>query len=99
MPGFFVDSKYKRAYKFLEWTTKIIYTNVACRNVGMIGLVNESEKGNNSNTNSMRKNYYPTIWRHIRAQEDSLNVTSSIRLRIQMMTSAVFLRSRWSFWH
>lgn len=63
----------------------------------MIELVNEPEKGNNSDTDSMRKNYYPTAWKRIRAREDSLNITASDRLHIQMMVSAVSLLLGWFF--
>lgn len=84
-PGFYVDYQYERAYKFLEWMTHIIHTNRNYRNVGMLEVVNEPQQGGNSNTDSMRRTYYPTAWKRIRAAEDALKISQNNRLHIQMM--------------
>ena len=84
-PGFYVDYQYERAYKFLEWMTKIIHTNNKYRNVGMLEIVNQPERSQNSDTNSMRQQYYPTAWQRIRAAEDALEIEGQDRLHIQMM--------------
>ncbi|KAL9593774.1 MAG: hypothetical protein Q9179_005702 [Wetmoreana sp. 5 TL-2023] len=88
-PGFYVDYQYERAYKFLEWMTKIIHTNYNYRNVGMLEVVNEPLQGSNSNTDSLRRNFYPTAWKRIRAAEDAAkpNITPNNRLHIQMMNT------------
>ncbi|KAL8853006.1 MAG: hypothetical protein Q9221_002154 [Calogaya cf. arnoldii] len=76
-PGFYVDWQYERAYKFLEWMTSIIQNkaNTAYRNVGMLEIVNEPLQSINSQTDSMRKTYYPTAWKRIRTAEDALHNT------------------------
>ena len=84
-PGFYVDDQYERAYKFLEWMTNIIHTNNNYRNVGMLEIVNEPEQSQNSDTDSMRRQYYPTAWQRIRAAEDALEIAGQDRLHIQMM--------------
>ena len=84
-PGFYIDYQYERAYKFLEWMTNIIHTNNNYRNVGMLEIVNEPEQGQDSDTNSMRQQYYPTAWQRIRAAEDALEIAGQNRLHIQMM--------------
>ena len=84
-PGFYVDYQYERAYKFLEWMANIIHTNSNYRRVGMLEIVNEPVHHGNSQTESMRKTYYPTAWARIRAAEAALNVSADNRLHIQMM--------------
>ena len=84
-PGFYLDYQYERAYKFLEWMTNIIHTNDNYRNVGMLEIVNEPEQSQDSDTTSMRQQYYPTAWQRIRAAEDALEVAGQNRLHIQMM--------------
>ena len=84
-PGFYVDYQYERAYKFLEWMTNLIHTNNNYRNVGMLEVVNEPEQSQNSDTDSMRQQYYPTAWQRIRAAEDALEIAGQDRLHIQMM--------------
>ncbi|KAI4199542.1 MAG: hypothetical protein LQ346_002556 [Caloplaca aetnensis] len=88
-PGFYVDWQYERAYKFLEWMTSIVQNkaNTAYRNVGMLEIVNEPLQSSNSQTNSMRKDYYPTAWKRIRAAEDAIGVSQTDRLHIQMMNT------------
>ncbi|KAL9578986.1 MAG: hypothetical protein Q9203_006893, partial [Teloschistes exilis] len=86
-PGFYVDYQYERAYKFLEWMTHIIHTSRSYRNVGMLEVVNEPQQGGNSNTDSMRRTYYPTAWKRIRAAEDALKISQNNRLHIQMMNT------------
>ena len=65
--------------------TNITHTNNNYRNVGMLQILNEPVMGINSNTNSMRKTYYPTAWSRIRAAEAALNIAASNRLHIEMM--------------
>ena len=65
--------------------TKIIHTNNNYRNVGMLEVVNEPVRGGNSQTDSMRRTYYPTAWARIRAAEAALNISPNNRLHIQMM--------------
>ncbi|KAI4255148.1 MAG: hypothetical protein LQ352_002719, partial [Teloschistes flavicans] len=79
--------QYERAYKFLEWMTNIVHTNKNYRNVGMLEVVNEPQQGGNSNTDSMRRTYYPTAWKRIRAAEDKLKISQNNRLHIQMMNT------------
>ncbi|CAL8580038.1 hypothetical protein XPA_005771 [Xanthoria parietina] len=88
-PGFYVDWQYERAYKFLEWMTNIVQNkaNRAYRNVGMLEIVNEPLQSSNSQTDSMRKNYYPTAWKRIRAAEEALRIDKNNRLHIQMMNT------------
>ena len=84
-PGFYIDYQYERAHKFLEWMTNIIHTNDNYRNVGMLEIVNEPEQSQDSDTDSMRQQYYPTAWQRIRAAEDALQVAGQNRLHVQMM--------------
>ncbi|KAK0512328.1 hypothetical protein JMJ35_005456 [Cladonia borealis] len=86
-PGFYIEYQYERAYEFLEWMTNIIHTNNNYRNVGMLEVVNEPEQGQDSDTNSMRQQYYPTAWQRIRAAEDALEIAGQNRLHIQMMNA------------
>lgn len=65
--------------------TNIVHTNKNYRNVGMLEVVNEPQQGGNSNTDSMRRTYYPTAWKRIRAAEDALKISQNNRLHIQMM--------------
>lgn len=53
--------------------------------MGMLEVVNEPQQGGNSNTDSMRRTYYPTAWKRIRAAEDKLKISQNNRLHIQMM--------------
>lgn len=63
----------------------IIHTNNNYRNVGMLEIVNEPVQGGNSETDSMRQNYYPTAYARIRAAEAALKITPNNQLHIQMM--------------
>lgn len=64
--------------------------NRAYRNVGMLEIVNEPLQSSNSQTDSMRKNYYPTAWKRIRAAEEALRIDKNNRLHIQMMVKTVW---------
>ena len=59
--GFYVDYQYARAEQFLSWLTNLIHTNSAFRNVGMIGIVNESVQ-NSGTVATMLSDYYPAAY-------------------------------------
>jgi len=91
-PGFFDTYNYDRACKWLDWMTGKVHSNPSYSTVGMIGLVNEPVRigdsrypNAQSQTDSMRKEYYPTAWTTIRNKEASLNVAKDQQVHIQMM--------------
>ena len=63
----------------------IIHTNNNYRNVGTLEVLNEPLKGQSSQTDSMRQNYYPTAWKRIRAAESNLGIAHDRLVHIQMM--------------
>lgn len=111
-PGFFDTYNYDRACKWLEWLTGKIHQNPAYSTVGMIGLVNEPVRtfddhypNARSQTDSMRKDYYPKAWNAIRNKEQQLGVSKDHQVHIQMMDEKwgsgdpnEFLPDR-TFWH
>lgn len=111
-PGFFDDYNYSRACKWLEWITDKVHRNPAYSTVGMIGLVNEPVRIGDSRypdaqsqTDSMRKTYYPKAWTTIRNKEQQLGVSKDNQVHIQMMDKKwgsgdpnEFLPDR-TFWH
>jgi hypothetical protein len=66
----------------------IIHTNNNYRNVGMLEVVNEPQRGQTSQTDSMRQNYYPTAWKRIRAAESNLGISGDKLVHIQMMVGS-----------
>lgn len=82
--GFYVDYQYERAYKFLEWITKIIHTNPNFSNVGAVEIVNEPTT-NKAIAATMIAQYYPTAFTRIRAVEKSLNIAANNYVHIKMM--------------
>ncbi|KAG6032098.1 hypothetical protein E4U41_007316, partial [Claviceps citrina] len=86
-PGFYSQANYERAAQFLEWMTERIHTNAAYRTVGMLQVMNEPVQAGRypSEAADMIKNFYPLVWRRIRAREQSLGVRDQDRLHILMM--------------
>lgn len=104
-PGFYSTYNYNRAFQWLEWMTNKIHTNPSYSTVGMIGLVNEPLRGDSSQTQSMRKDYYPQAWNTIRNKENALGISKDNQLHISMMDQLwgsgdpnEFLPDR-TFWH
>ena len=68
--------------------TAIIHNNTNFRGIGMLEMVNEPERGDNTKTESLRNEYYPGAFERIRAAESKANVPSDKALHIQMMDAA-----------
>ncbi|KAF8534504.1 glycoside hydrolase family 5 protein [Trichophaea hybrida] len=86
-PGFYNDTEYERAYKFLDWMTENIHTNNNFRSVGMLEVMNEPVHTWEfpEMAASMISDFYPHAWNCIRAVEDRLNINPHDRVHIQMM--------------
>lgn len=82
--GFYVSWQYERAYKFLEWMTRMIHTDSAFYNVGALQVVNEPIQSY-SQVPTLVNEFYPNAWKRIRAVEDSLGTAKDQRIHIQMM--------------
>ena len=51
----------------------------------MLEVVNEPSRGQSSETDSLRQNYYPTAFKRIRAAEANVGISSDKLVHIQMM--------------
>ncbi|KAH6952427.1 putative endo-beta-1,6-glucanase [Ilyonectria sp. MPI-CAGE-AT-0026] len=80
-PGFYNATEYARAYKFLQWLTRLVHTNRNFRTVGMLGVINEP----NWDEPSVLSDFYPTAYSKIRSVESSLRVKAKSALHIQYM--------------
>ncbi|KAK8139887.1 hypothetical protein PG984_001010 [Apiospora sp. TS-2023a] len=89
LPGFFSQSNYDRASRFLTWMTQRIYNTPSYKkSVGVIEVVNEPERGNaqsQQERDTLTQVYYPQALRAVRAVEDSMNINQADRLHIQFM--------------
>lgn len=84
--GFYLGYQYERAYKWLEWITKIIHTNPSFANVGAVEIVNEPST-NQDIAATMISQYYPTAFARIRAVEQGLGIAANNKIHIQMMNA------------
>ncbi|CAJ2507037.1 Uu.00g082230.m01.CDS01 [Anthostomella pinea] len=64
---FFNDNNYQRGVDFLTYLTKLVANNNQTRNVGMIGVLNEPERGNSHP--DLTSDFYPKAYSAIREAE------------------------------
>lgn len=89
--GFFQQSQYDRAAKFMGWMANRIHTNDAYGTVGIIEAVNEplSDHDNGGQTQDERdtftQNYYPQALKAVRDAEAALNVPAENAIHVQFM--------------
>ncbi|KAF2644500.1 glycoside hydrolase [Massarina eburnea CBS 473.64] len=92
LPGFFTQTNYDRAKRWLDWMTRRIHNTASYKaTVGIIEVVNEPQTGRDSGSmpqqerDTLTQVYYPQALGTVRAAENDLKIPSNERLHVQFM--------------
>jgi hypothetical protein len=92
LPGFFTQSNYDRATKWLDWMTRRIHNTPSYKaTVGIIEVANEPQTTRDTGgmpqqeKDTLTQKYYPQALAAVRNAENSLNIPTDQRLHVQFM--------------